>query len=66
MDLYVILDKSGVQRGEIIDAQGLLEAMRRTLEKIDKLRQLNLTEEAKEILNNATIFLNIEKQREFC
>jgi len=62
----VILDKSGVQRGEIIDAQGLLEAMRRTLEKIDKLRQLNLTEEAKEILNNATIFLNIEKQREFC
>jgi len=66
VDLYVILDKSGVQRGEIIDAQGLLEAMRRTLEKIDKLRQLNLTEEAKEILNNATIFLNIEKQREFC
>jgi len=61
--LYVILDKSGVQKGEIIDAQGLLEAMRRTLEKIDKLRQLNLTEEAKEILNNATIFLNIETAR---
>jgi len=61
--LHVILDKSGVQKGEIIDAQGLLEAMRRTLEKIEKLRQLNLTEEAKEILNNATIFLNIETAR---
>ncbi|MBS7656407.1 hypothetical protein KEJ33_00575 [Candidatus Bathyarchaeota archaeon] len=58
--LHLILDESGVQKGEIIDAQGLLEAMRRTLERIEKLRQLNLTEEAKEILDNATIFLNIE------
>ncbi|MBS7614178.1 hypothetical protein KEJ18_00315 [Candidatus Bathyarchaeota archaeon] len=61
--LHVILDKSGVQKGELIDAQGLLEAMRRTLEKIEKLRQLNLTLEDKEILDNATVFLNIESAR---
>ena len=61
--LHVILAESGVPKGRLIDAQGLIEAMERALEKIEKLRQLNLTVEIQEKLENATVYLNIETAR---
>jgi hypothetical protein len=61
--LHIILDKSGVPKGQLVDAQGLIEAMERSLERIEKLKELNITEEVQEMLDNATVYLNIETAR---
>jgi tetratricopeptide (TPR) repeat protein len=63
--IHVILCNSDVQKGEIIDGQGLLVAMQRALERIEKLRELlpeNATE-ALELLDNATIYLDVDTAR---
>jgi tetratricopeptide (TPR) repeat protein len=63
--IHIILRDSGVQKGEIVDAQGLLVAMRRSLERIEQLRTL-LPENAMEalgLLDNATNYLDIDVAR---
>jgi len=63
--IHIILRDSGVQKGQIIDAQGLLEAMRRALERIEQLREL-LPEDATEaldLLDEATNYLDIDEAK---
>jgi methyl-accepting chemotaxis protein len=63
--LNIILEYSGVQKGQLIDAQGLIVAMQRSLERIERLREIlpeNATE-AQELLDNATVYLNIDVAR---
>jgi methylphosphotriester-DNA--protein-cysteine methyltransferase len=63
--LNIILEQSGVQKGQLIDAQGLIVAMQRALERIERLREIlpeNATK-AQELLDNATVFLNIDVAR---
>ncbi len=63
--INIILDYSDVQKGQLIDAQGLLVAMQRALDRIDRIREL-LDEdatEALELLDNATIYLDIDTAR---
>jgi len=38
--LNSILEEAGVARGQLIDAQGLIEAMKRALERIERLREI--------------------------
>jgi len=66
--LHIILDQSGVQRGRLVDAQGLIQAMQRALERIERLREIieamqEDCEEALELLGNATLCLNITAAR---
>jgi tetratricopeptide (TPR) repeat protein len=61
--LHAILSESGVSQGGLVDAQGLIEAMERALERIEKLRQMNLTMEVQAKLSNAAAYLNIETAR---
>ena len=61
--LHAILSDSGVTKGGLVDAQGLIEAMERNLERVMVLKQLNLTTEAQAKLNNAVAYLNIETAR---
>jgi len=58
--IHVILRDSGLAKGELIDAQGLIQAMKRALERIDKLREIgDLPDEVEWLLGNATQYLNI-------
>jgi tetratricopeptide (TPR) repeat protein len=61
--LHAILSESGVPKGGLVDAQGLLEAMEQALKRIEKLRQMDLTQEAQWKLGNATACLNIDEAR---
>jgi predicted metal-dependent hydrolase len=55
-----ILADSGLAKGELIDAQGLIQAYKRALERIDRLESLEgLSEETQWLLGNATLFLNV-------
>jgi len=60
-----ILCESEVQRGQIVDGQGLLVAMQRALERIERLRELLPEDatEALELLDNATSYLDIDTAR---
>lgn len=63
--IHVILRDSGVQKGDIVDAPGLLVAMRRALERIEQLRELlpeNATE-ALDLLDEAENYLDIDEAR---
>ncbi len=63
--INTILQDSNVQTGQIIDAQGLLIAMQRALDRIDRIREL-LDEDAidaLELLDTATIYLDIDMAR---
>jgi translation initiation factor 2B subunit (eIF-2B alpha/beta/delta family) len=63
--IHVILRDSEVQRGQIVDAQGLLVAMERALERIERLRDL-LPENATvalALLDEATNHLDIDEAR---
>ena len=65
--IHIILRDSEVQKGQIVDAQGLLVAMRRALERIEKLREL-LPDEATEalaLLDEAALYLNIDEARQW-
>ena len=63
--IHIILYESDVQKGQIIDAQGLLVAMERALERIERIRELlnNTSTEALELLDNATNYLDIDTAR---
>lgn len=60
--IHIILCNSGLEKGQLVDAQGLLEAIRRAIEKIERLREL-LPEDATEslgLLDEAETYLDIE------
>ena len=63
--INLILYESDVQKGQIIDGQGLLVAMQRALERIELLRELLPEDatEALELLDNATIYLDLDTAR---
>ncbi|UCC58165.1 MAG: hypothetical protein JSW14_07390 [Candidatus Bathyarchaeum sp.] len=66
--IHIILRQSEVQRGQIVDAQGLLVAMGRALERIERLRELldllpEDSEEALALLDEATNYLDIDEAR---
>ncbi len=63
--INLILDESDVQKGQIIDGQGLVVAMQRALERIDRLRELLPEDatEALELLDNATDYLDVDTAR---
>jgi tetratricopeptide (TPR) repeat protein len=60
--IQLIMEESGISKGDIVEAQGLLEAMERALERIERLIEL-LPEDAEEalaLLDEATNYLDIE------
>ncbi len=58
--IHIILRDSGLAKGELIDAQGLIQAMKRALERIDTLEEIEgLPEEAGLLLEEARLYLNI-------
>lgn len=60
--IHIILCNSGLQKGHLVDSQGLLEAIRRAIEKIERLREIlpeNATE-AVELLDQAETYLNMD------
>jgi hypothetical protein len=63
--IHIILYDSDVQKGQILDGQGLLVAMQRALERIELLRELLPEDatEALELLDNATIYLDVDTAR---
>lgn len=63
--INLILYESDVQKGQIIDGQGLLVAIQRALERIEKLRELLPEDatEALELLDNATSYLDVDTAR---
>jgi tetratricopeptide (TPR) repeat protein len=63
--IHLILYESDVQKGQIIDGQGLLVAMQRALERIERLRELLPEDaaEALELLDNATSYLDVDTAR---
>ncbi len=63
--IHIILRDSEVQKGQIVDAQGLLVAMGRALERIERLRELLLEDatEALELLDEAESYLDIDEAR---
>ncbi|MCW4046392.1 MAG: hypothetical protein NWE99_02365 [Candidatus Bathyarchaeota archaeon] len=63
--IHIILDKAGVQKGQLTDNQGLLEAVTRALERVAYLRQIlpeNATD-ALQLLDQAEAYLNIDEAR---
>lgn len=63
--LNVIMEQTGIQRGQLVDDQGLIVAMQRGLERIERLQEILPEEEteAQELLDNAAIYLNVEVAR---
>ncbi len=61
--LNIILEQSGIRKGELVDAQGLIVAMQRALERIERLRELLDDPEALELLDEAEACLDIETAR---
>jgi translation initiation factor 2B subunit (eIF-2B alpha/beta/delta family) len=63
--INLILYESDVQKGQIIDAPGLLVAMQRALERIERLRELLPEDatEALELLDDATSYLDVDTAR---
>jgi hypothetical protein len=63
--INLILYESDVQKGQILDGQGLLVAMQRALERIELLREFLPEDatEALELLDNATSYLDVDTAR---
>ena len=58
--IHIILRDSGLAKGELVDAQGLIQAMKRALERIDRLEEIEeLPDEAFLLLEEARLYLNI-------
>ena len=52
----------GVQKGQLVDRQGLIQAMTRALDRIERLEEIeNLPDATKWILGNATLYLNVTR-----
>jgi hypothetical protein len=64
--LHVILEAAGLQKGNLVDYQGLLDAMTRELQRIDQLRDI-LPEDApnniKQLLDDAEALLDVDAAR---
>jgi hypothetical protein len=64
--IHVILEAAGLQKGHLVDNQGLLEAMTRELQRIDWLRTIlpeDAPEEIKQLLDDAEALLDIDAAR---
>ena len=64
--IHIILEDTGLQKGHLVDSQGLLEAITRSLERIDRLRAILPADatEALELLDQAEAYLDIDAARE--
>lgn len=63
-ELNKILTSAGVARGELVDAQGLLQAYRRALDRIERMRDLTgLTVEIEATISEAESYLDLEEAR---
>jgi hypothetical protein len=61
--IHMILEDAGLQKGHLVDNQGLLEAMTRQLQRIDRLREIlpeDAPDEIKQLLDDAEALLDIE------
>ena len=64
--IHVILEAAELQKGQLVDNQGLLEAMARQLQRIDRLREIlpeDAPEEIKQLLDDAEALLDIDAAR---
>jgi flagellin-specific chaperone FliS len=64
--IHMILEDAGLQKGQLVDSQGLLEAMTRQLQRIDRLREIlpeDAPEEITQLLDDAEALLNIDAAR---
>jgi hypothetical protein len=64
--IHIILEDAGLQKGHLVDSQGLLEAITRSLERIDRLRAI-ISADATEVLallDQAEAHLDIDAARE--
>jgi len=64
--IHMILEDAGLQKCELVDCQGLLDAMARQLERIDRLRELlpeDAPEEIKQLLDDPEALLDIDAAR---
>ena len=64
--IHMILEDAGLQKGHLVDNQGLLEAMTRQLQRIDRLREIlpeDAPEAIKQLLDDAEALLDIDATR---
>ena len=64
--IHMILEDAGLQKCELVDCQGLLEAMTRQLERIDRLREIlpeDAPDEIMQLLDDAKALLNVDVAR---
>ncbi len=64
--IHMILEDAGLQKGQLVDNQGLLEAMTRQLQRIDRLREIlpeDAPNEIKQLLDDAEALLDIDAAR---
>jgi uncharacterized membrane protein YgcG len=64
--IHVILEAAGLQKGHLVDNQGLLEAITRELQRIDWLRAIfpeDSPEDSKRLLDDAEALLDIDSAR---
>jgi len=64
--IHIILEDAGLQKCELVDCQGLLEAMTRQLQRIDRLREIlpeDAPDEIKQLLDDAEALLDIDAAR---
>jgi tetratricopeptide (TPR) repeat protein len=64
--IHVLLEAAGLQKGHLVDNQGLLEAMTRELQRIDWLRAIlpeDAPEDIKQLLDDAEALLDIDAAR---
>jgi len=68
--VHMILEEAGLQKGQLVDNQGLLEAMTRQLQRIDRLRALleflpeDAPDEIVQLLDDAEALLDIDAARD--
>jgi len=64
--IHMILEDAGLKKCELVDCEGLLDAMTRQLERIDRLRALlpeDATDEIKQLLDDTEALLDIDAAR---
>ena len=64
--IHMILEDAGLQKCELVDCQGLLEAMTRQLRRIDRLREIlpeDTPDEITQLLDDAEALLDIDAAR---
>ncbi|MEM2967829.1 MAG: hypothetical protein QXJ76_00780 [Candidatus Bathyarchaeia archaeon] len=64
--IHIILEKAGLQKGQLIDNQGLLDAITRQLQRIDRLNAIlpeDAPDEIKQLLDDAEALLDINAAR---